>query len=169
MAVVLEWLGASYARLWRRRSCKSSAAAAAGEKKTEAKQMGCAAECGRALGRLRRALAWLCHAGQGVGDARPWLATTRRTGSEPVGHRAGRFSSFSEPKPSLTPSFHADATANPWLQLVTDLNNFCRPKYHYKSCSRHLFQFATETEKNRAQTSAVSLSVEKDLVKFAKC
>ena len=65
---------------------------ACGKKKTEAKQMGCAAECGRALGRLRRALAWLCHAGQGAGDARPSLATTRRTGSEPVGHRAGRFS-----------------------------------------------------------------------------
>ena len=65
---------------------------ACGKKKTEAKQMGCAVECGRALGRLRRALAWLCHAGQGAGDARPSLATTRRTGSEPIGHRAGRFS-----------------------------------------------------------------------------
>ena len=86
MAVVLEWLGASYARLWRRRSCESSAAAAAGEKKTEAKQMGCAAEYGRALGRLRRALAWLCHAGQGAGDARPSLWTRGGQGLTAVGH-----------------------------------------------------------------------------------
>ena len=32
MAVVLEWPGASCARLWRRRSCESSAAAAARKK-----------------------------------------------------------------------------------------------------------------------------------------
>jgi len=129
MAVVLEWLGASCARLWRRRSCKSSAAAAAGEKKTEAKQMGCAAECGRALGRLRRALAWLCHAGQGAGDARPWLATTRRTGSEPVGHRAGRFSSTEIEMGRLTAGFQVEQTLNPWTSSQNFLNQTCRPMY----------------------------------------
>ena len=48
MVVVLEWLGASYARLWRRRSCGRSAAAAA-RKKGSQKRNGSVAECGRAL------------------------------------------------------------------------------------------------------------------------
>jgi hypothetical protein len=48
MLVVLEWLGASCARLWRRRSCRSSAAAAT-RKKGNQKRNGSAAECGRAL------------------------------------------------------------------------------------------------------------------------
>ena len=77
---------ASYRRQGRWRTLCARTAAAAGEKETEAKQMGCAAECGRALGRLRRALAWLYRAGQGADDAWPWLATMRRTSSEPVGH-----------------------------------------------------------------------------------
>ena len=65
-AVVMEWLGASLSKvmatveLWELGGCCWRCETM---KETEAKQMGCSAECGRALGRLRHALAWLCHAG----------------------------------------------------------------------------------------------------------
>ena len=105
---------ASYRRQGRRRTLCARTAAAAGEKETEAKQMGCAAECGRALGRLRRALAWLCHARQGAGDARPWLATTRRLCPASVGHRNGSVQFISHAMLSLTSCFAAKNSPNPW-------------------------------------------------------
>ena len=120
---------ASYHRQGRWRTLCAGTAAAAGEKETEAKQMGCAAECGRVLGRLRCALAWLCRAGQGAGDARPWLATTRRTGSEPVGHRAGRFSSTEIEMGRLTAGFQVEQTLNPWTSSQNFLNQICKPMY----------------------------------------
>ena len=48
MVVVLEWLGAGCARLWRRWSCGRLAAATAG-KKGRQKRNGSAAECVRVL------------------------------------------------------------------------------------------------------------------------
>ena len=113
---------ASYRRQGRWRTLCARTAAAAGEKETEAKQMGCTAECGRAL-------AWLCRAGQGAGDARPWLATTRRIGSEPVGHRAGRFSSIEIEMGRLTAGFQVEQTLNPWTSSQNFLNQICRPMY----------------------------------------
>ena len=120
---------ASYRRQGRWRTLCARTAAAAGEKETKAKQMGCAAESGRALGRLRRALAWLCCAGQGAGDARLWLATTRRIGSEPVGHRAGRFSLTEIEMGRLTAGFQVEQTLNPWTSSQNFLNRICRPMY----------------------------------------
>ena len=88
MAVVLEWLGASCARLWRRRSCESSATAAARKK-------------GRGEAKMERG--WV-RAGAGVMKARPgasWPARTDRRRrvadshatwrqcSALVGHRSG--------------------------------------------------------------------------------
>ena len=63
MAVVLEWLGASCARLWRRRSCESSAAAAARKK-------------GRGEAKMERG--WV-RAGAGVMKARPGASWPART------------------------------------------------------------------------------------------
>jgi len=77
---------ASYRRQGRWRTLCARTAAAAGEKETEARRMACAAECGWVRERLRHALACLGHTWQGIGDARRPLATTRRLGSEPVGH-----------------------------------------------------------------------------------
>ena len=77
VAVVLEWPGASYARLWRRRSCGSSAAALAGAADGEGgagNETEGAGRCGRVLATLRRAWACLGRAGQSVGDARPRFA-----------------------------------------------------------------------------------------------
>jgi len=67
--------------------------------------------------------------GQGAGDARPWLATTRRTGSEPVGHQAGRFSSSETEMGRLTAGFQVDISANPWLLRANILNRNGRPMY----------------------------------------
>ena len=72
----------------------AAAAAAASDEGEPTVRNGGAAECGRALGRLRRALDWLCHVGQGVGDARPLLASTRRVRPDRCRPRNGaRFSS----------------------------------------------------------------------------
>ena len=49
-------------------------------------EMVSAAQCGRVLGALRRALAWLGRTGQGAGDARPAATSTRRADSAGVGH-----------------------------------------------------------------------------------
>jgi len=77
---------ASYRRQGRWRTLCARTAAAAGEKETEAKQMGCVAKCGWVRAMLRHALPWLGHTRRGSGDMRRSLATTRRLGSEPVGH-----------------------------------------------------------------------------------
>ena len=90
VAVKLQWDGgmarASCRRQGRWRTLYAGTAAAAGEKETEAKQMGCVAKCGWVRAMLRHALPWLGHTRRGSGDARRSLATTRRLGSEPVGH-----------------------------------------------------------------------------------
>ena len=44
------------------------------------------AQCGRVLGALRRALAWLGRTGQGAGDVRPATTSTRCADSAGVGH-----------------------------------------------------------------------------------
>ena len=59
---------------------------ATGEGGARKMQMVRAGQCGWVLARLRRSLARLGHTRQGTGDARRPLATTRRLGSEPVGH-----------------------------------------------------------------------------------
>ena len=56
----------------------AAAAAAASDEGEPTVRNGGVAECGRALGRLRRALAWFCRTGQGADDARPLPASTRR-------------------------------------------------------------------------------------------
>ena len=64
--------------------CCGASAGDGGGRKME---MVSAAQCGRVLGALRRALAWLGRTGQDAGDARPLRTSTRRAGSVPVGHR----------------------------------------------------------------------------------
>ena len=104
MVVVLEWLGAGCARLWRRRGSESSAAAAA-EKKGRRERNGSAGWLGRALAvmKARPGAAWPARSGRGrrataVGD-------TRRAASE-AGRPRRRDSVRSDnTKPSLTTYF----------------------------------------------------------------
>jgi len=70
VAVVLEWPGASCARLWRRRSGGRSAVAAA-RKNGRGEAKWSAGRLGRTLATLRRARAQRGLRGQGNGDARP--------------------------------------------------------------------------------------------------
>ena len=85
MVVVLEWLGAGCARLWRRRGSESPAAAAA-RKKRRRERNGSAGWLGRALATLRRARARRGLRGQGAGDARPSPGTRGARTLPSVGH-----------------------------------------------------------------------------------
>ena len=60
----------SYRRQWRRRLSVRGRLQLRARKKVEVRRMVCSAECGRALGRLRRSLARLGHTRRGTGDAR---------------------------------------------------------------------------------------------------
>ena len=85
MVVVLEWLGAGCARLWRRRGSDSSAAAAA-RKKRRRERNGSAGWLGRALATLRprSGAAWPARSGQRRRAA--VAGDTRRANSAGVGH-----------------------------------------------------------------------------------
>ena len=129
MAVVLEWLGASCARLWRRRSCESSAAAAARKK-------------GRGEAKMERG--WV-RAGAGVMKARPgalWPAridrrrraadshATRRQCSAPVDHRNGDSVRQTSNRSCLTARFADVRSLKPCSKIEIRQQQTCRSKYH---------------------------------------
>ena len=70
--------------------------------------------------------------------ARPLPATTRRAAPANGRPLNARFSSSVARWPSLTTSFPVDTTANPWLQIVNDLNDFRSPKYQLQMLFNHL-------------------------------
>jgi len=82
--------------------CCGASAGDGGGRKME---MVSAAQCGRVLGALRRALAWLGRTGQGTGDARRASAPCGIQALKLVGHRERRFGSFSRAMVSLTAYF----------------------------------------------------------------
>ena len=108
------------------RGCCCGALADDGGRKME---MASAAQCGRVLGALRRALAWLGRTGQGAGDARPAVGSTRR--AKPAGGRPLNrpFSSFSDAMQCLTTCFDGELSAKPKLQSANDLHDLCSPMY----------------------------------------
>ena len=132
VAVVLEWPGVSCSRLWRRRSCGSSAAALAGAADGEegaGNETEGAGRCGRVLAGLRPCpgAAWPARSGRWRRAAA--AGDTRRTKPE-----TGRPCSFaiqfaSEPVQCLTTSFVADFSANPSLQRANSLHRNDRPMY----------------------------------------
>ena len=63
-------------------------------------------------------------------------------------------------------SFHIDVTANPWLQFVTDLNNFRRHKYQLQILFKELVLIRNRNGVKSSQTSAVSMVRVQDLEKF---
>ena len=73
-------------RQWRQRLSVRGRLQLRARKKAEARRMVCSAECGRALGRLRRELACPGHTRQGAGDAWPAAGSTRRARPDGVGH-----------------------------------------------------------------------------------
>ena len=109
--VVLEWLGAGYARLWRRRSCGRSAAAAAG-KKGRQKGNGSAGRLGRTLAvmKARPGAAWPARTEHWrraavAGDTRRAKPETGRPFNVAI-------QSVSDPMLCLTASFRNDLSAN---------------------------------------------------------
>ena len=129
MAVVLEWLGVSCARLWQRRSCESSAAAAARKK-------------GRGKAKMERG--WV-RAGAGVKKARPGASwptrtdrrqraadshATRRQCSAPVGHRNGDSVRQTSNRSCLTARFADVRSLKPCSKIEIRQQQTCRSKYH---------------------------------------
>ena len=112
VAVVLEWLGVSCARLWRRRSCKSSAAAAA-RKKGRGEANGGARWLGQTLAGLRPrpGASWPART-----DRRRRAAVSRATrrprpdGGRPL-NQPIQF--VSRERRCLTARFQVDISANP--------------------------------------------------------
>ena len=125
-AVMLEWPGASCARLWRRRSYESSAAAAARKK-------------GHGEAKLERG--WV-RAGAGVMKAHPgaswpgWAEQRRRAAIFPSTRRPRPDGGWPLNQPvqsrdgGLTAVFLVQITAKPRLQTANFLNIICRPMHH---------------------------------------
>ena len=62
-------------------------------------------------------------------------------------------------------SFHVDVTANPWLQFVTDQNNFRRPKYQLQILFKELVLIRNKNGVISSQRSADSTVRVQDLEK----
>ena len=88
-------------------------------------------------GVLTRALACLCRAGQGAGDAWPAASSMRR--AKPAGGRPLNrpFRSFSDAMQCLMTSFDDELSAKPKLQSVNDLNNNHSPMYQLQLLLRN--------------------------------
>ena len=136
--VVLGWLGAGCARLWRRRSCSGEEGTPEGKWERGATRAG----AGGDEGAPRRVVAWLGRAEATRGRRRGHAARgfCRWSATE----RVVQF--ISEPVQCLTTGFVADFPANPLLQSIRRLNKIYSPMYQLQLWLREYVQIRNQKQ-----------------------